>query len=527
MSTAFENDWLFFLGDDSSAYRPDYDDSDWRLLDVPHDWSIEGEFDEAHYGQLASLPTGIGWYRKKFQAASGKETRQFIHFDGVYMNSDVWINGRYLGRRPFGYIPFEYDITPFLAKGDGMNVVAVRVDNSKQPNSRWYSGSGIFRHVWLIERNVLHIDAWGCSIATASLDLTNGPVATIDVGIRVKVTRYPESLEDDHSLSAEPKKPERQCTLVTRIEDADGRLIAQKTNRFVMPEHTQTTIADRFDIANPNLWSPESPYLYHVRATLNDGVSNVDEQLFPLGIRTAVFDSDQGFLLNGVKTYLKGVCLHHDHSCIGAAVPERTWRMRLGLLKEMGCNALRLSHCPFPSEVYDFCDEMGFMVMDEAFDEWNEGYTPGLVEGTWGKCDAGYHLYFDQWAETDLRTMIRRDRRHPCIVIYSIGNEVPEQPRPSVLTKAAKLMQIAGEEDPTRPVTMGCDFSWEADRIGLMDLLDVAGYNYVGRANPVCRYPDYYDTIHRDHPKRKLVGTETNQFFDYWRAVKDNPAVAG
>jgi beta-galactosidase len=196
--------------------------------------------------------------------------------------------------------------------------------------------------------------------------------------------------------------------------------------------------------------------------------------------------------------------------------------MRLRRLKEMGCNALRLSHCPFPTEVYDFCDEMGFMVMDEAFDEWNEGYTPGLVEGTWGKCEAGYHLYFDQWAETDLRAMIRRDRRHPCVLIYSVGNEVPEQPRPSALRKLTRLMQIVRDEDPTRPVTMGCDFAWEADQTGLMDLLDVAGYNYVHR-----KYPDFYVSLHRDHPGRKLLGTETHQYFDYWRAVKDNPAVAG
>ncbi|MDR3706820.1 MAG: glycoside hydrolase family 2 TIM barrel-domain containing protein [Capsulimonadaceae bacterium] len=517
----FEDEWRFFLGDDSRAARPEYDDSAWRIVDLPHDWSVEGEFDASHTGATASLPTGVGWYRKSFTALASADKKHYVHFDGVYMNSDVWINGRYLGRRPYGYSAFEYDITPFLAKDSAANVIAVRVDNSKQPNSRWYSGSGIFRHVWLIERNVLHIDPWGCSIATASLS-EGAALATVDVAIRVMVARFAETIRVGQKSETQDETSSCSCTLTTVIEDAAGRIVAEKSRRFAMLEHSATTISEQFAVANPNLWSPSNPYLYRVRTTLRDGVSVVDEQTFPLGIRTAVFDADQGFVLNGVKTHLKGVCLHHDAGCIGAAVPERTWRRRLRLLKDMGCNALRLSHCPFPAEVYDFCDEMGFLVMDEAFDEWTEGYTPGLVEGTWGKCEAGYHLYFDQWSETDLRTMIRRDRRHPSIVIYSVGNEIPEQGRPSALPKLKRLIEITREEDPTRPVTMGCDFAWEANQVGLMDMLDVAGYNYVHR-----KYPDYYVSIHRDHPQRKLLGTETHQYFDYWRAVKDNPAVAG
>jgi beta-galactosidase len=525
----FERGWRFLLGDEGAASAPEYDDSCWRPVTLPHDWSIEGVFDpDAPAGGGGGyLPTGVGWYRKTFTLTSGPGLKQFLYFDGVYMNSDVWINGRYLGHRPYGYSAFEHDLTPFLQPNGRKNVIAVRVDNSLQPNSRWYSGSGINRHVQLRTRPYLHIDPFGCSLTTGGIGAAPGDPQTaawadVDARIRVRVGWYPEPDPVPAWDHAPDGAPSHQCRLTVRIVGADGAVAGESTAAFALTENSDATIASRIRLTRPALWSPDAPSLYRLRCTLSDGDVAVEEQEFTLGVRTAEFDAQQGFLLNGVKTILKGVCLHHDAGCLGSAVPERAWRRRLGLLKEMGCNALRLSHCPFPSEVYDLCDEIGFLVMDEAFDEWNEGYVDGWREGTWGKCANSYHLYFDQWAETDLRTMIRRDRRHPCVVIYSVGNEIPEQGRPDACPKLLRLLQVAREEDPTRAVTMGCDNAWQADRTGLMDLLDVAGYNYVHR-----KYPDFYRTLHREHPTRRLLGTETHTYYDYWRAVRDNPAVAG
>ena len=529
-ANTFEEDWRFFLGDEAAACRPEYDDGHWRRVMLPHDWSIEGAFDpQAPCGGGGGyLPTGVGWYRKTFPAAGEADLRHFLCFDGVYMNSDVWINGHYLGRRPSGYTPFEHDITPFLVAG-GRNVAAIRVDNSFQPNSRWYTGSGINRHVHLRTRPCVHIHPWGCSVETTAIGpasaaggIPQAAWAEVAVSMCVRVGWFPESRPAPDWERAPGRTAARAYRLTVRAVDAEGASVGEWHTGFRLREHSQKVVTGRMRLDRPCLWSPESPFLYRLQCTLRVGDAVVDAHEFPLGVRTAAFDADRGFLLNGAKTVLRGVCLHHDAGCLGSAVPERAWRRRLGQLKEMGCNALRLSHCPFPGEVYDLCDELGFLVMDEAFDEWNEGSVAGWRQGTWGKCDSGYHLHFDQWAEADLRAMIRRDRRHPCVVIYSVGNEIPEQGRPEATGKLRRLRRIVREEDQTRPVTMGCDLPWLAERTGLMDLLDVAGYNYVHR-----RHPDYYAALHREHPTRKLLGTETHTYFDYWRAVRDNPAVAG
>ncbi|MCJ7778077.1 MAG: hypothetical protein MUP16_07180, partial [Sedimentisphaerales bacterium] len=367
--------WRFFKGDAPGAEKVDFKDGDWRKLDIPHDWSIEGPFGEKEPsgGEGGYVPTGIGWYRRHFRLPdSYKDKRISIEFDGVYENSEVLVNGQYLGKRPFGYISFHYDLTPHLSFGGRENVIAVKVDNSHQPNSRWYSGSGIYRHTWLLVTSNVHIAHWGTFVTTPKVSQKSSLV-------RIKTQVLNEG------------KVDASCTLTTNVIDKDGKAVQTVQSSADVTANREYEFTQEVTIEKPNLWSVDDPYLYTVHSMVRTGDQVVDEYDTPFGIREAVFDADKGFLLNGQHVKLNGVCLHHDGGCVGAAVPERVWERRLEILKEMGCNAIRTAHNPPAPEFLDLCDRVGFLVMDEAFDEWK------VPKGQIGPF--GYHLYFDEWSE--------------------------------------------------------------------------------------------------------------------------------
>jgi beta-galactosidase len=474
--------WTFTRGDPTGADATGFDDSGWRSLDVPHDWSIEGPYDEnaPTTGRGGYLPTGVGWYRRAFTLPVGSAGRRVtIEFDGVYQNSDVWINGEHLGSRPNGYVSFQYDLTPHLR--DGRNVVAVRVDNSRQPNSRWYSGSGIYRHVWLTVTDPLHIGSWGTYVTTPEVDTALAVVAA-----RTRVV-------NDGPV-------ERRGTLWLAILDAAGREVAHGEAPFTVAAGAGADVAQRLTVNAPALWSPDSPVLYTLRTTVLDaGGRSVDGTETPFGIRRIAYDRDRGFVLNGTRVKMLGVNLHHDGGPVGAAVPEAVWERRLILLKKMGVNAIRTAHNQPAPEFLDLCDRLGLLVMDEAFDEW-----------TYGKVEYGYHRYFAEWAERDLTDFIRRDWNHPSVVLWSLGNEIAEQYAAGGDTVLRMLRDIAHREDPTRPVTTGNDHIAADDgaaTLAFLDLLDVVGYNYVDRWHE--RRELYAEEDRHAHPDWKMIGTES------------------
>jgi beta-galactosidase len=480
--------WRFTLGDPAGAERPGFDDHQWRRLDLPHDWSIEGtpRQDAPGGGRMGYFPSGIGWYRKAFLMPAGSRGKEaWLEFDGVYMNSDVWINGFHLGRRPYGYISFAYDVTSHLVPG--LNVVAVRVDNSEQPNSRWYSGSGIYRHVWLTVVDPLHVGHWGTDVTTPRADSSGA-----DVVVRTRV-------ENDDRAG-------RRGALRSIVVDRAGREVARAETSFALAAGEKRELEQRLQVAAPRLWSVEQPSLYSLRSEVLEGQRAVDAVATTFGVRTIAYDKDRGFLLNGRPVKMKGVNLHHDGGAVGAAVPERIWERRLELLKAMGANAVRTSHNPPAPELLDLCDRMGFLVMAEAFDEW-----------TIGKVAEGYHQYFAEWSERDVADFVRRDRNHPSIVLWSAGNElynsergIGEQTTPDGVQVLRRLVDIFHREDPTRPVTTGND-QIAADghpaTLAFLEAEDVVGYNYVDRWHE--RRELFAEQDRHDHPDWKMIGTES------------------
>src|SRR6185437_9216698 len=424
---SFNQSWRFHLGDVANARDVSFNDSQWRQLNLPHDWSIEGEFSEnapAGTGGGA-LPGGLGWYRKTFTIpATAKGKLIFIEFDGVYRNSEVWINGHYLGKRPYGYSTFEYELTPYLNYGAKSNVIAVKVDNSQQPNSRWYSGSGIYRNVWLTTLDPVHVEHWGTYVTTPDV---NGASATVVLKTQVQ----------NGSKSAAP------VNLTTIIQDANDREVARQVEKNVAAKDQHATVSQTLKVSSPMLWSDERPYVYKVISQLDQGGRIVDRYETPLGIRTFKFDVAKGFFLNGKSLKIRGVCDHHDLGSLGAAVNPRAIERQLEMLKQMGVNGIRTSHNPPAPELLDLADKMGFIVMDEAFDMWK-------IEKT--KFD--YHLDWDEWHKRDLEDMVLRDRNHPSVIIWSIGNEVAEQwgPNPEAGKIGRELTAIVKALDPTRPV---------------------------------------------------------------------------
>jgi beta-galactosidase len=488
--SSFDDRWRFYLGDSSDAHLADFDDSGWRPLDLPHDWSIEGAFSEdaPAAGNGAYLPTGIGWYRKQFLLpAEARGKRVSLTFDGVYQRSEVWVNGKSMGMRPNGFVTFSYDVTDHLNPSGKPNHVAVRVDNSLQRNCRWYTGSGIYRHTWLEITDPVHIAKWGTCIRTSA-------VTTESADVEVTTRVLNEGTRD------------AACEIAIEILDPNGNVVQRDAATRSIASGSEETLSWRLKITSPALWPGAAPNLYSVRSTLRSSGKEVDRETTTFGIRDIQFDADRGFLLNGEHVKLNGVCIHGDGGSVGTAVPERVWERRLELLREMGCNAIRLSHNPPAPELLDMLDRMGFLVMDEAFDEWKQpkGGTPVY----------GYHKYFDEWSERDMNAMVERDRNHPSIVIWSAGNEVPDQSDAHGPETLRKLMAIIRAKDPTRPITVGCDQISAEPNAALpefLEQLDVVGYNYVDRWRD--RREKYYSIDRQAYPKRKFIGTESSSFY--------------
>ena len=486
--------WHFTLGDPQGAEAAKFDDRQWRKVDLPHDWSIENAPDQnaPAGGRGGFFPTGIGWYRKAFRVPAGSAGKEiWLEFDGVYQNSDVWINGFHLGKRPYGYSSFYYDVTSHLVSG--VNVVAVRVDNSHQPNSRWYSGSGIYRHTWLEIVSPVHVAHWGVYLTTPVADSTHAAVTTLT------------SVENSGTAS-------RQETLRSAVLNAAGVEVAHAETSFAVTGGGSQRVGQVIEVAKPSLWSVDSPSLYTLRSeVLQDGKS-VDAQNTTFGIRSIAYTADKGFLLNGKQIKMRGVNLHEDGGAVGMAVPERIWEYRLGLLKAEGVNAIRTSHNPPAPEFLDLCDRMGFLVMAEAFDEW-----------TFGKVPEGYHKYFADWSARDLDDFIDRDRNHPSIVLWSAGNEIGEQSVPDGVQVLRTLVDIFHREDPTRPVTTGNDQIVADGHPALQAFLeaeDIVGYNYVDRWHE--RRELFAEEDRHDHPDWKMVGTESGTIFE---SFDDRPSL--
>jgi beta-galactosidase len=450
----FDRGWRFHLGDVSGAEQPAFADSVWRRLDVPHDWSIEGAFSDTNPAGAAggALPGGVGWYRKVFTApTTDSSIRVFVEFDGVYRNSEVWINGHDLGKRPYGYSSFEYELTPYLHSDRAPNVMAVRVDNSRQPNSRWYSGSGIYRHVRLVTTHTVHVDHWGTYVTTPE-------VTAQSARVRLRTTVRNESPDD------------RRVTVRTVVYDAAGKVVATTTSAGSALHDSVTEIAQELTVQRPQLWSIERPYLYRAVTRIACGATRCDEYTTPFGIRTFVFRADSGFFLDGRHVKIRGVCLHHDLGALGAAANTRAIERQLQIMKEMGANAIRTSHNPPAPELLDLADRMGFIVMDEAFDMWRKQKT-----------EYDYHLDFDAWHERDLSDMVRRDRNHPSVFIWSIGNEVMEQWTDGDSTAAPLARELAGivrRLDPTRPITSANNNGSSGNPVFHAGALDLLGHNY-------------------------------------------------
>jgi len=484
---SFDFGWKFLKGDATGAEESDFPDAGWRDVDLPHDWSIEGPYSEKEpsSGPGGYLPTGVGWYRKRFRLSEMYRDKIIVlEFDGVYQNSEVWINGKYLGLRPYGYIPFAYELTPHLNLS-GENVLAVRVDNSLQTNCRWYSGSGIYRHTWLFSTSLLRVAHWGTFVTYPRVTKES---ATIEIKTKI----------------ANSLKVGAKCSLTTTILDKDKNTVQATEASQNIATNDEYEFVQQIVVDKPNLWSTVNPYLYSVHSTVRESGSVVDEYDTPVGIREAVFDTDRGLLLNGEHIKLNGVCLHHEAGSVGAAVPERVWERRLEILREMGCNAIRTSHNPYAAELMDLCDRMGFLVMAEAFDEWK---VPK------GQIRNGYSLHFDEWYERDLNNFLHRDRNHPSVMLWSAGNEIGDQSDPSGTETLRKLLAIFHAEDPTRPVTAGCDRiasdpPSNTARPEFLALLDIVGYNYVDRWRD--RANKYYSIDRETFPRRRFIGTESS-----------------
>ena len=486
----FDFDWKFSKGDFPEAHLSAFDDSDWQEIDVPHDWSILDSFSvENPTGKPGGYASGgVGWYRKDFALGGvASDSKVAIEFGGVYENSEVWINGNYLGKRPFGYISFSYDLTPYL-NFKGGNVLAVRVDNSKQPNARWYTGSGIYRHVWLITTRQLHLARHGIITSTSSISEDSAVIM-----VRAKVEN-----ESD-------KK--KTFTLVNELYTKENELLGRVETPAHLPGRGNLEIVQHISVKNPQLWSPDKPNLYKLSTLVKQKEKGVDELETNIGIRDFSFSPDSGFYLNGESLKFKGVNNHSDLGALGAALNDRVLERRLEILKAMGCNAIRTAHNPPCEELLDMCDRMGFMVMDEAFDEWLESWPFEGIKKPEGKAKYGYHLHFNEWAEKDLTELVERDRNHPSVILWSVGNEIPDACFEIGTERLKKLMELVRRLDPTRPITCGITHMHLANESGFASQLDVTGYNGGGGS---CFM---YEKDHETYPERIFIATEVPHSF--------------
>ncbi|GGA86315.1 hypothetical protein GCM10008015_28780 [Flavobacterium palustre] len=491
----FDANWQFIKGEIAGAEKLDFNDKSWRTLDVPHDWSIEGPYDRENPTARGGgyLPAGIGWYRKTFQLDEADSKKLFsIEFDGVMANSEVWINGKHLGKRPYGYISFVYDLTPYLNFGKGKNnVIAVRADNTIQPASRYYTGAGIYRHVRLVAVNKTHFKHWGTQITTPN------PTAKKAV-INIK-TEIENGVAGTYKLQID-------------IIDNSGKVVKSIESQENIVAGKNNELSKEIEIINPKLWNIEAPNLYTVTTKLYSGKTLIDNETTTIGIRNAEFRAETGFWLNNKNYKIKGVCLHHDGGAVGAAVPLGVWKERLKKLKEVGVNGIRTSHNPVAPEFLDLCDQMGFVVMDETFDTWTAAKHNG---------EKGYNLNFKDWWEQDTKDMILRDRNHPSIVIYSIGNEIHDNLSYPEGYKTYKMQEdVVKKYDNTRPVTMAL-FRPANSKVylsGFAAQMDVVGQNY--RENELI-------AAHEANPTWKVIGTENTHVLNQWLALRDKPYMAG
>lgn len=518
-------DWKFHLGDVVGAHASSFNDHGWRTLNVPHDWAIEGQVKRGAPGGAPNgfYPGGVGWYRRQLEVApalAGKQMR--LQFDGVHMNADVWVNDHWLGRYPNGFGTFYHDVTEWIKPGQ-RNVIAVRVDNAHQPSARWYAGAGIYRHVWLMATDPLHIEPWGATVTTPVVMPDH---AMVRIETRLGVGRYPETVFDwKDSTAAAYTLVTKHCRLVSRVFTAQGELAGEAVTELEMPNFTRRRVVQEIRLDRPQLWSPEQPDLHYVYSVLHDDTRPVDDCITTFGVRKLTFDPIGGFRVNDQPAKLKGCCVHQDAGALGRAVPEKVWRLRLAKLKALGANAVRC-HCPVAPEFLDLCDELGLFVLNDSFDEWEHDWEKTFAEGPRGKIKYGYHKFFRQWHETDLRNQIRRDRNHPSIAMWNVGNEIPEQ---YVRTTDAsdtlrRLVAICHEEDPTRKTTVAIEGALpQAFNDEFVSLVDVGGFNYVDVKNPDA----YYSEHHARHPERMLLGTETVFSLGNWLAVERNAYVLG
>ncbi len=535
----FNQDWKFALDDSQQWDLTTIKDQNWRSVQLPHDWSIEASFDSINgEGATGYLPGGIGWYRKYFDVNNSAQKETFIYFDGVYNNADVWINDHKLGFHPYGYSPFYYNITNHLKPTN--NILTVKVDRTRYADSRWYSGSGIYRKVKLVQVNPLHIPIWGTFITTP---IINDQKAAVAIEIKINNT----------------KSDNQQFTLKTEIFGPNGKIVADKNEMHEIGGH-QTTITQQIDVLTPLLWTIAKPNLYKAVTSIIQNEEVIHRYETPFGIRSVKFDPNTGFFLNGENMKIKGVCLHHDAGLVGAAVPKGVWRRRLLKLKEAGCNAIRISHNPGSEEFLDLCDEMGFLVQNEFFDEWDNPKDKRLNkwETKEDYVTQGYGEYFQEWAERDLKNTMLRDRNHPSIIQWSIGNEIEwTYPRYSsatgyfdmdwrgnyfwelpphspdkikerfeaseegqyVLAKTAKkLADWTKSMDTTRPVIANCILPSSSHVSGYADAIDIIGYSY---------RRVLYDYGHENYPNKVIMGTENLGQWHEWKSVEERPHIAG
>ena len=467
----FNDGWRFLKGDAPGADTPAFHDSSWRALRLPHDWAIEGPFDSKWNPHTGGLPiSGTGWYRKHFTVADSLRDRYLsVEFDGAMMNSRVWLNGHELGGRPYGYIGFSFDLTPYLHYGLEENVLAVRL-TPEENSSRWYPGAGIYRNVWIEVTGPVHVARWGTYVTTPN-------VSDASAIVQVKTELRNRGNQ------------ETRMVLRTSVVDAVGGQVARQTNDAAIGAGGTQSVATTLAVPRPQRWDIEHPYLYTLVSEVMDGTRVVDRYTTPFGIRAIAYDRGKGFQLNGRSIRLQGVCNHHDLGALGAAVNRRAIERQLQILKAAGVNALRTSHNPPAPEVLEACDRMGIVVMDEAFDVWKAQ-----------KVRNGYQKYFDEWSERDLRDMVRRDRNHPSIIMWSIGNEVMEQRQANGWEIAKRLTAFCHEEDPTRPTTSAFNSWADAIKNKLAENVDIPGFNY---------QPGHYEQIEREHPSWIIFGSET------------------
>ena len=528
-SKKINDNWKFILQDIPEAKNASYNNKDWQTVDVPHDWSIKEQLSPTLASCTGFLPGGIGWYRKTINIPENKQGEKvFLYFEGVYNRSEVFINGHSLGQRPNGYISFAYDATSFVKFGEE-NTIAVRVDHRKSADSRWYTGSGIYRDVWLVYSNPVHIAQWGV-YTYPEVNKTTG-ILNVEVALKNETTSK-VNLEVNNELL-----------------DLNGKIVARTHNKVVITPNNDTKITTRLKVRNAKLWNLENPNLYNLRTTIFKNGTQIDQTITQTGFRSFTFDPDKGFALNGKWMKMKGVCLHHDAGVLGSAMYKDVWEKRLKTLKEIGVNSIRTSHNPQAPDFYKLCDQLGLLVLNEAYDEWEfpkrkwlEGWNKG-IPGFEGSYD-----FFEDWSVKDLEDMVRRDRNHVSVFAWSIGNEVdyPNDPYSHPVLEgggdtgfsqatyggyqkdapdamrlgdiAKRLVAAVEKYDTSRPTTAGLAGVAMSNKTAYPGALGIAGYNYT---------ESKYQSDHKKYPNRVIYGSENRHSMDAWLAVKNNEHIFG